>query len=67
MKNKGKIFLTIGLILVIVAVIFILIVCGNPQMSFPWSNAFTYGLYCGYGIVTILFLVLAIIFKRREK
>ena len=66
MKNKSKAFLTIGVALVIIAVIFTVVALCNPQLSFPWSNAFTYGLYTGYGVVTLAMFILAIIFKRKD-
>ena len=65
MKNKRKNFLIIGIVLVIVAVVFTVVALLNPQLSFPWSNAFTYGLYTGYGIVTLLMFILAVFSKNK--
>lgn len=66
MKNKSKMFLTIGVILLIIAVVFTAVALFNPQMSFPWSNAFTYGLYTGYSIVTLVIFILAVKFKKTK-
>ncbi|MDE6567478.1 MAG: hypothetical protein K2K70_07080 [Lachnospiraceae bacterium] len=52
-----KIARAMGLFMLFVAVIFIIVACNNPQMSFPWSNTITYMLYIVWLAIMILFIV----------
>lgn len=47
----------IGLIMLVVAVIFLVFAMGHPEMSFPWSNTVTYVLYIVYLITMVIFFV----------
>ncbi|MEG1593719.1 MAG: hypothetical protein RR350_04855 [Oscillibacter sp.] len=50
--SKYKRYGFIGSAMMLIAVIFILYAVTHPQASFPWSNAVTYAIYAGYGILT---------------
>ena len=54
--NK-KISRIIGIILLLVAAIFVVFALNNPQASFPWANSITYGIYIIYIIITIVLLI----------
>ena len=47
----------IGLIMLVVAVIFLTFAMGHPEMSFPWSNSVTYVLYIVYLVAMVFFFV----------
>lgn len=46
----------IGAIMAVAAIIFVIFALNHPEMSFPWSNTVTYGIYIVYGIVTAILL-----------
>ena len=46
----------IGLIMLVVAVIFLVFAMGHPEMSFSWSNSVTYVLYIVYLVAMVIFL-----------
>lgn len=48
----------IGIIMLIVACLFIIYAFNHPEASFPWSNQMTYILYGCYLLVTFILLVL---------
>lgn len=48
---------TIGLIMLIVAIAFVIFALTHPTASFPWSNTITYILYIVYFIGVIVFLI----------
>ena len=48
---------TIGLIMLIVAIAFVIFALTHPTASFPWSNTITYILYIVYFIGVIVFLL----------
>lgn len=48
---------TIGLIMLIVAIAFVIFALTHPTASFPWSNTITYILYIVYFIGMIVFLI----------
>ena len=47
----------IGVIMLIVAVIFIMFALNHPEKNFPWSNTITWLLYGVYFLVTIVLLI----------
>ena len=53
-KNISRI---IGVIMLIVAVIFIMFALNHPEMSFPWNNTITWLLYGLYILVTVMLLI----------
>ena len=53
-KNVSRI---IGLVMVAIAIAFIVFALNHPEMSFPWSNTITWGLYGLYAIVTAVLLI----------
>ncbi len=63
--SKFKIYLTLGCLLSIIAIAFILYAVNNPQSSFPWSNSVSYTIYVVYGIATGL--VWGKVFKHKPK
>ncbi len=63
--TKFKIYLTLGCLLSITAIAFIIYALNNPQASFPWSTLVTDAIYGMYGITTALMWGLA--FKHKPK
>ena len=54
---KKSISRIIGVIMLIVAVIFIMFALNHPEMSFPWNNTITWLLYGLYVLVTVVLLI----------
>ena len=55
MKEKAS--RTIGFIMLIVAITFVIFALTHPTASFPWSNTITYILYIVYFIIMVVFLI----------
>lgn len=47
----------IGIVMLVLAVIFVIFALSHPEMSFPWSNTITCLMYGMYVIVMIILLV----------
>ena len=47
----------IGVIMLIVAFVFIMFALNHPEKSFPWSNTITWLLYGVYFLVTVVLLI----------
>ena len=47
----------IGLLMLIIAGIFIMFAMNHPEMSFPWNNTITWLLYGLYFLVTVVLLI----------
>lgn len=47
----------IGLVMVIIAIVFVVFALNHPEMSFPWSNTVTWVLYGLYALVTVVLLI----------
>ena len=47
----------IGVIMLLVAIVFIMFALNNPEKSFPWSNTITWLLYAVYFLVTMVLLI----------
>ena len=54
---KKSISRIIGVIMLIVAVVFIMFALNHPEMSFPWNNTITWLLYGLYILVTVMLLI----------
>lgn len=54
--NK-KISRIIGLVMVVIAIVFVVFALNHPEMSFPWNNTITWVLYGLYAIVTTVLLI----------
>ena len=54
MKNISR---TIGLIMVVIAIVFVVFALNHPEMSFPWSNTVTWALYSLYVFATAVLLI----------
>ena len=54
--NK-KISRMIGLVMMVVAIVFVVFALNHPEMSFPWSNTITWALYGLYALVTAVLLI----------
>ena len=54
--NK-KISRIIGLVMVVIAIVFVVFALHHPEMSFPWNNTITWVLYGLYAIVTVVLLI----------
>ena len=53
---KKSISRIIGVIMLIVAVVFIIFALNHPEKSFPWNNTITWLLYGVYFLVTVALL-----------
>ena len=62
---KKSISRIIGLIMLIIAIVFIMFALNHPEMSFPWNNTITWLLYGVYFLVTVVLLI-APKMKKRE-
>ena len=47
----------IGVIMLIVAIVFIMFALNHPEKSFPWNNTITWLLYGVYFLVTVVLLI----------
>ena len=47
----------IGLLMLIIAVIFIMFALNHPEMSFPWNNTITWLLYGLYVLVIVVLFI----------
>ena len=54
---KKSISRIIGLIMLIIAIVFIMFALNHPEKSFPWSNTITWLLYGVYFLVTVVLLI----------
>ena len=54
---KKSILRIIGLIMLIIAIVFIMYALNHPEMSFPWNNTITWLLYGVYFLVTVVLLI----------
>ena len=54
---KKKISRIIGLIMVVIAIVFVVFALNHPEMSFSWSNTITWVLYGLYALVTAVLLI----------
>ena len=54
---KKSISRIIGVIMLIVAIVFIMFALNHPEMSFPWNNTITWLLYGLYFLVTVVLLI----------
>ncbi len=50
---KKSISRIIGLIMLIIAIVFIVFALNHPEKSFPWNNTITWLLYGVYFLVTV--------------
>ena len=54
---KKSILRIIGLIMLIIAIVFIMFALNHPEKSFPWNNTITWLLYGVYFFVIVLLLI----------
>ena len=54
---KKSISRIIGVIMLIVAIVFIVFAWNYPEKSFPWNNTITWLLYGIYFLVTVVLLI----------
>ena len=54
---KKSISRIIGLIMLIIAIVFIMFALKHPEMSFPWTNTITWLMYGVYFLVTVVLLI----------
>ena len=54
---KKSILRISGLIMLIIAIVFIMYALNHPEMSFPWNNTITWLLYGVYFLVTVVLLI----------
>lgn len=57
--KKSKVFLCIGVLLIVIAIIFVFFALSHPEMSFIGGNAVAYPVYALYFIITVVMFVLA--------
>lgn len=63
--KKSQVFLLIGCMLLVAAIVFLLFALNHPEMSFPWKNNITYTIYIIYIIAIISMFGLWIKTKKR--
>ena len=56
----------IGVIMLIVAFVFIMFALNHPEKSFPWNNTITWLLYGVYGVYFLVTVVLLIAPKMKK-
>ena len=54
---KKSISRIIGVIMLIIAIVFIMFALNHPEKSFPWNNTITWLLYGLYILVTVMLLI----------
>ena len=54
---KKSISRIIGVIMLIVAIVFIVFALNHPEKGFPWNNTITWLLYGIYFLVTVVLLI----------
>ena len=54
---KKSISRIIGLIMLIIAIVFIMFALNHPEMSFLWNNTITWLMYGVYFLVTVVLLI----------
>ena len=54
---KKSISRIIGVIMLIIAIVFIMFALNHPEKSFPWKNTITCLLYGVYFLVTVVLLI----------
>ena len=54
---KKSISRIIGVMMLIVAIVFIVFALNHPEMSFPWNNTITWLLYGLYVLVTVVLFI----------
>ncbi|HIS61623.1 MAG TPA: hypothetical protein IAC14_05140 [Candidatus Scybalomonas excrementigallinarum] len=57
--KKSKIFLIMGILMLVIAIAFFIYALNHPEASFLWSLTATYIFYIVYLIVTLLMFILA--------
>ena len=57
LSMKKSISRIIGVIMLIVAIVFIVFALNHPEKSFPWNNTITWLLYGIYFLVTVVLLI----------
>lgn len=60
-----KISRVIGLIMLLIAIVFVIFAATHPEMGFAWSNAITYFLYCVYLFLMAILLIAPFREKKR--
>lgn len=53
-KKKSR---SVGIVMIMIAIVFICYALGHPESAFPWSNTVTYVLYGAYFLITIVALI----------
>ena len=54
---KKSISRIIGVIMLIIAIVFIMFALKHPEKSFPWNNTIAWLLYGVYFLVTVVLLI----------
>ena len=54
---KKSVSRIIGLIMLIIAIVFIMFALNHPEKRFPWNNTITWLLYGAYFLVTVVLLI----------
>ena len=49
-----KIARIIGVVMLVIAIVFVAFALGHPEMGFPWCNSITYIIYGVYLIVMLI-------------
>lgn len=63
--KQSKVFLFIGILMVMVAIIFFVFALNHPEMSFNWSNTINYTIYIVYFVVMLAMFILSVVFRKK--
>lgn len=57
--RKSKVFLIVGCVMVLAAIIFIIFAMNHPEMIFIGGNTVAYPIYIVYVIITVIMFIMA--------
>ena len=57
--KKSKVFLGVGCVMILIAIMFIIFAMDHPEMSFIGGNAVAYPTYIVYIVIVIVMFIMA--------
>lgn len=57
---KRNVLKMLGLVMTVIAIVFVVVAFNHPEMSFPWGNRVTFGFYGVYVFLMIVLLVVPV-------
>ncbi len=61
--KRRTFFLCVGIIMLVIAIVFVAYALSNPQASFDLPGYVVYAFYLTYLVVMVLMFILAIVFR----